>query len=49
MSKVYREQCIEGVTIPSIIHNSQYFWHNMAVYEDGTVSVWDKVDLDDIP
>lgn len=49
MAKVYRRQCIEGVTIPSIIHNMQYFWHNMAVYEDGTVSVWDKVDLDDVP
>lgn len=49
MAKVYRRQLIEGITIPSIIHNMNYFWHNMAVYEDGTVSVWDKVDLEDVP
>ncbi len=45
MGKVYRKQLIEGVTVPAIIHNSSYFWHNMAVYEDGTVSCWEKVDL----
>lgn len=49
MGKVYRQQRIEGVTIPAIIRNSSYFWHSMAVYEDGTVSVWDKIDLDDVP
>lgn len=49
MGKVYRKQTIEGVTVPAIIHNSQYFWHNMAVYEDGTISCWEKVDLDDVP
>lgn len=49
MGKIYRKQTIEGATIPAIIHNSQYFWHNMAVYEDGTVSCWKKVDLDDVP
>lgn len=49
MAKVYRKQLIEGVTVPSIIHNMNYFWHNMAVYEDGTISVWDKIDLDDVP
>lgn len=50
MGKVYRKQRIEGVTIPAIIRNGSYFWHSMAVYEDGTVSVWDdKIDLDDVP
>ncbi len=49
MGKVYRKQRIEGVTVPAIIRNGQYFWHNMAVYEDGTVSCWDKVDLSDVP
>lgn len=48
MGKVYRKQRIEGVTVPAIIKNGQYFWHNMAVYEDGTVSCWDKVDLSDV-
>lgn len=49
MGKVYRKQTIEGVTIPAIIHNSQFFWENMAVYEDGTVSCWEKVDLEGVP
>lgn len=49
MGRVYRKQTIEGVTVPAIIHNSQFFWQNMAVYEDGTVSCWEKVDLDDVP
>lgn len=48
MGKVYRKQTIEGVTVPAVIHNSQFFWHNMAVYEDGTVSCWKKVDFDDV-
>lgn len=50
MGKVYRKQTIEGVTVPAIIRNcGSYFWDSMAVYEDGTVSCWDKVDLDDVP
>ena len=49
MGKVYRKQRIEGVTVPAIIHNGQYFWLNMAVYEDGTVSCWNKTDLADVP
>lgn len=49
MGQVYRKQRIEGVTVPAIIKNGQYFWHNMAVYEDGVVSCWDKVDLSDVP
>lgn len=49
MGNVYRKQTVEGVTVPAIIHNSQYFWHNMAVYEDGTVSCWEKVDLEGVP
>lgn len=49
MGKVYRMKMIEGVTVPAIIHNSSYFWHNMAVYEDGTVSCWEKVDLSGVP
>lgn len=47
MITVYRKQNIEGVTVPAIIHNSSYFLIQMGVYEDGTVSCWDKCDLDD--
>lgn len=49
MGKVYKQQRIEGVTIPAVIRNGSYFWHNMAVYEDGTVSIWEKVDLENVP
>lgn len=49
MGKVYRKRKIEGVTIPAIIHNRDYFWHNMAVYEDGTISCWEGTDLCDVP
>lgn len=49
MGKVYRSQRVEGVTAPAIIRNGSYFWHSMAVYEDGTVSIWEKVDLDAVP
>ena len=49
MGKVYRQQRVEGTTISAVIRNGSYFWHSMAVYEDGTVSVWEKVDLDAVP
>lgn len=49
MGKVYRQQIIEGVTIPSIIHNMHYYWNNMAVYQDGTVNCWKRVNLDMVP
>lgn len=45
MSRVYRKQMVEGVTIPAIIHNSNYFLIQMAVYADGIVSCWHKSDL----
>ncbi|MBD5082284.1 MAG: hypothetical protein HDT44_11060 [Ruminococcaceae bacterium] len=47
MAVVYRKQKIEGVTVPAIIHNSNYFLIQMGVYEDGTISCWDKCDLND--
>ena len=46
MGKVYRREIIEGVTIPSLIHNLDYYWNNMAVYQDGTVNCWKRVNLD---
>lgn len=46
MGQVYRKQLVEGVTIPAIIHNGNYFLIQMAVYEDGTISCWHKSDLE---
>lgn len=45
MGMVYRRQRIEGVTIPAIIHNRNYFLVDMAVYEDGIIGCWHKSDL----
>ena len=47
MAVVYRKQRIEGVVVPAIIRNSNYFLIQMGVYEDGTISCWDKCDLND--
>ena len=46
--KVYYKKLVEGITIPSIIFNSQYSYHDMPVYEDGTIDCWERVALDDI-
>lgn len=46
MGTVYRKELVEGVTVPAIIHNSSYFYVNMAVYEDGRVSCWHLSDLE---
>lgn len=48
MTKVYRRQLVEGVSVPAIIHNSNFFFIHMAVYEDGIVSCWQKSDLEQL-
>lgn len=40
MEKIYRKQRVEGVNIPGIIHNSNYFYTDIAVYEDGGFDCW---------
>jgi hypothetical protein len=47
--KVSYKRTVEGVTVPAIIHNGSYFYIDMPVYEDGTVSCWEKVALADVP
>lgn len=46
MGAVYYKKLIEGVSVPAVIHNSNYFLIQMAVYEDGTVSCWHRSDLE---
>lgn len=46
MSRVYRRTNIEGTEIPGIIHNGNYFFDRLGVYEDGVVSCWKMSDLD---
>jgi hypothetical protein len=49
MKNVYYKRIIEGHTVPAIIHNFNYFYLDMAVYEDGSVSCWDRVEIDKLP
>ena len=44
MAWVYRQQMIEGETAFGIIHNSSYFFAELAVYEDGVINCWNKND-----
>lgn len=45
--KVYYKRLIEGITIPAIIHNGGYYYHNMPVYEDGSIDCWRRVPLNE--
>ncbi|UJF32670.1 DUF7638 domain-containing protein [Paenibacillus hexagrammi] len=45
MQKISRQKEIEGTRVPGIIHNMQYHYVNVDVYEDGMVNCWELVDL----
>ena len=45
MEKIYYSRRIEGVCIPGIIHNGDYFHMKLSVYEDGVIDCWHAVDL----
>ena len=44
-NNVYRNAKIEGRSFFGIIKNSSYFLSNLAIYEDGIVSAWEKFDI----
>ncbi|MDR0267712.1 MAG: hypothetical protein LBJ26_06320 [Paenibacillus sp.] len=46
MHKISRQKTVEGTRIPGIIHNMQYFYNNLDVYEDGMMNCWELVDLE---
>nr|WP_295868200.1 hypothetical protein [uncultured Chitinophaga sp.] len=45
-NKIYRQQIIEGVSIPAIIHNDSYFFVDLDVYADGRVNCWNFEDME---
>lgn len=45
-NKIYREQIIEGVSIPAVIHNGSYFFVDLDVYADGRVNCWNFEDFE---
>ena len=48
LPKVYYKRLIEGVTVPAIIHNMQYFFISMPVYEDGSLDCWKRLPLTEL-
>lgn len=44
-NNVYRKERVEGRSFLGIIKNGSYFLSNLAIYEDGIVSAWDKFDI----
>ncbi|WP_028328735.1 DUF7638 domain-containing protein [Brachyspira alvinipulli] len=44
-NNVYRNEKIEGRTFFGIIKNGSYFLSNLAIYEDGIISAWEKFDI----
>jgi hypothetical protein len=45
-TKVYRKEILEGYAIPAIIHNMNYFFVDLDVYENGRVHCWNFEDFD---
>ena len=48
MGKIYRYQRVEGKYFPGIINNVNYFFTTVALYEDGAINCWEKVEFQDI-
>ena len=48
MGKIYRYQRVEGKYFPSIINNVNYFFTTVALYEDGVINCWEKVEFHNI-
>ncbi|MEP6900411.1 MAG: hypothetical protein ABJA66_01600 [Actinomycetota bacterium] len=46
LTKVSRTKIIEGKSIPAFIHNQNYFYVDLDIYEDGIIWCWDSTDLD---
>ena len=48
MGKIYRYQRVEGKYFPCIINNVNYFFTTVALYEDGVINCWEKVEFHNI-
>jgi hypothetical protein len=44
-TRVYRQQVLEGFSIPALIHNGSYFFVDLDVYENGRVQCWNFEDF----
>jgi hypothetical protein len=43
--RIARTRELRGLACPAIIHNANYYFVNLRVYEDGIVDCWEMVDL----
>lgn len=48
VGKIYGYQKVEGKHIAGIIHNGNYFFTAVGVYEDGAINCWEKVEYHNI-
>ena len=48
MGKIYRYQRVEGKYFLGIINNVNYFFTTVALYEDGVINCWEKVEFHNI-
>src|ERR1041384_3565443 len=45
LTKVSRTKIIEGRSIPAFIHNRNYFYNDLDIFEDGIIWCWESTDL----
>jgi len=45
LPKIYYKRLVEGITVPAVIHNRNYYYIDMPVYEDGSVDCWHRKSL----
>lgn len=45
-TRVFKQQVLEGYSIPAIIHNGNYFFVDLDVYENGRVECWHFEDFE---
>lgn len=48
MSRVYYKKIVEGESIPAIIRNFNYHLISMPVYEDGSISCWERISFQEL-
>ncbi|MBC2250574.1 hypothetical protein HCB49_11295 [Listeria sp. FSL L7-0123] len=46
--EMYYKRLIEGTAIPAIIHNMEYYYISMPVFEDGSMDCWERINLKEL-
>lgn len=48
MNRVYRSKRVEGKSIAGLIHNMEYFYTEVSIFEDGVIDCWENIEYDEI-